>query len=308
MKLLHPLAKRFIAGYDFDSAKPVIYKLLSEGYQVSIDYLGELSKERDDCFYAFIQYCNIIDYYTTEPWKEDGIELSIKPSQLGLRFDKEYCYDLLDKLSYKANSFGMKIRLDMEDNSLIQDTIELCLYLNKKHGNVGVAIQTNMYRTAQDITKLMSENISLRLVKGAYKEDITTAYQDQEQIKRLFIKNTFMMLSDRCRTYYHLKDDNKVVSAVGTHDEDILEEIIKNMGAFNIKKENCDFEFLYGIRRDISQRMKDEGYKVRLYVPFGTEWLPYTLRRLKEFKNLKFVILNIIKELFGGKINRFKIT
>lgn len=296
MKLLFPFAKRFIAGYDFDSAKPVIYKLLNEGYQVSIDYLGELSKERDDCFYAFIQYCNIIDYYTTEPWKEDGLELSIKPSQLGLRFDKEYCYDLMSKLSYKANCFGMKVRLDMEDDSLIQDTIDLCLYLNDKHGNVGVAIQTNMFRTNKDMIDLISKNISLRLVKGAYKEDITKAYQDQNQIKKIFIKNAFMLLSDRCRTYYHLKDDKKVVPAIGTHDEDIINEITKNMGAFNIKKEDVEFEFLYGIRRDLSQRLKDEGYKVKLYVPFGTDWLPYTLRRLKEYKNLIFVVKNIFKE------------
>ena len=296
MKLLFPFAKRFIAGYDFDSAKPVIYNLLSQGYQVSIDYLGELSKERDDCMYAYIQYCNIIDYYTTEPWKENGLELSIKPSQMGLRFDKEYCYDLMSKLAYKANVFGMKIRLDMEDDSIIQDTIDLCLYLNGKHGNVGVAIQANMYRTEKDIVALMSKNISLRLIKGAYKEDITKAYQDKEQIRKVFVKNAFTILSDRCRTYYHLKDENKVVSAVGTHDEEIINEIIKNMGAFNIKKEDCDFEFLYGIRRDLSQRLKDEGYKVRLYVPFGTDWLPYTLRRLKEYKNLVFVIKNLIKE------------
>ena len=296
MKLLYPLAKRFIAGYDFDSAKPVVHNLLSEGYHISIDYLGELSKTKDDCLYAFIQYCDIIDYYTTEPWKEDCLELSIKPSQLGLRFDKEYCYDLMNKLAYKTNVFGMNIRLDMEDNSLIQDTVDLCLHLNKKHGNVGVAIQTNMFRTKNDIVNLMSKNISLRLVKGAYKEDIDIAYQNQEQIERLFIQNAFTILSDRCRTYYHLKDTNKVVSAIGTHDERILKEITKNMGAFNITKEDCDFEFLYGIRRDLSQRMKDEGYKVRLYVPFGTEWLPYTLRRLKEYKNLIFVVKNMFKE------------
>ncbi len=301
MKLFYPLAKRFIAGYDFDSAKPVVAQLLSEGYKVSIDYLGELSTERDDCLYAFIQYCDIIDYYTSTPWKQDGIELSIKPSQLGLRFDKEYCYDLMSKLAYKANVFCMNIRLDMEDNSLIQDTIDLCLHLNKKYKNVGVAIQTNMFRTKSDIAKLMVENISIRLVKGAYKGDITKAYQNQEQIRKLFIKNAFTILSDRCRTYYHMGDKNKVISAIGTHDEDILNEITKNMGAFKIKKEDCDFEFLYGIRRDLSQKMKDEDYRVRLYVPFGTKWLPYTLRRLREYKNLMFVAKNIFKEWKGNK-------
>ena len=296
MKFLFPLAKRFIAGYDFESAKPVIEKLQMEGYEISIDYLGELSKTRDDCLDAFIQYCDIIDYYTGK-----SINLSIKPTQLGLKFDKEYCYDLMDKLARKSSRYGMTIRLDMEDRYVTQDTIDLCLMLNKKYGNVGMAIQTNLIRTNKDIVDLMSNNISLRLVKGAYKEDIKNAYQNKLQIEKLFIKHAFMLLTDRCRTYYHLRDDNKVVSAIGTHDENILKEITKNMGAFNITREDCDFEFLYGIRRDLSEKMKNDGYMVRLYIPFGKDWLPYTLRRLKEYKNLKFVVINLFREFFGSK-------
>ena len=299
MKLLYPLAKRFIAGYDFDSAKPVIEKLLREGYRISIDYLGELSTNRDDCFEAFIQYCDIIDYSTTLAWKQHSIDLSIKPSQLGLKFDKEYCYDLMSKIVRKAHTFGVTIRLDMEDKSVIQDTIDLCLWLNKKYNNVGIAIQSNMFRTKQDINTLLERNISLRLVKGAYQEDVLSAYQNVTQIKKIFVQNAFTILTDRCRAYYHMKDKNKVVSAIGTHDEVILKEITDNMGAFNVTKEDCDFEFLYGIRRDLSRKMKEEGYTVRLYVPFGTEWLPYTLRRLREYKNLIFVITNMIKEWKG---------
>ena len=293
MNLLFPLAKRFIAGYDFDSAKPVIENLLNEGYQISIDYLGELSTNRDDCLDAFIQYCDIIDYYADI---NQTIDLSIKPSQLGLKFDKEYCYDLMGKIARKASNFNMTIRLDMENKLLIQDTIDICLWLNEKYDNVGIAIQTNMFRTKKDISMLLEKNISLRLVKGAYKEDIKCAYQDEKQIKKLFIQNAFTILSDRCRTYYHMANKDAPVSAIGTHDEDILKNIAKNMGAFNIHKEDCNFEFLYGIRRDLSERMKVEGYNVRLYVPFGTKWFPYTLRRLKEYKNLMFVITNMFKE------------
>ena len=293
MNLLFPLAKRFIAGYDFDSGKPVIENLLNEGYQISIDYLGELSKNKDDCFEAFIQYCDIIDYYADI---DQTIDLSIKPSQLGLKLDKEYCYDLMGKIARKASTFNMTIRLDMENKLLIQDTIDICLWLNEKYDNIGIAIQTNMFRTKKDISMLLEKNISLRLVKGAYKEDISCAYQDEGQIKKLFIQNAFIILSDRCRTYYHMENKDAPVSAIGTHDEDILKNIAKNMGAFNIHKEDCDFEFLYGIRRDLSKRMKYEGYNVRLYIPFGTKWLPYTLRRLKEYKNLIFVITNVFKE------------
>jgi len=112
----------------------------------------------------------------------------------------------------------------------------------------------------------------------------------------MFIQNAFTILSDRCRSYYHMRASNTVISAIGTHDQEIIEEIIKNMDAFNIHRENCDFEFLYGIRRDLSEKMKNDGYTVRLYVPFGKDWLPYTLRRLKEYKNLMFVVKNMFKE------------
>lgn len=291
MKFLFPLAKRFIAGYDFESAKPVIEKLQMEGYEISIDYLGELSKTRDDCLYAFIQYCDIIDYYSG-----DSIDLSIKPSQLGLIIDRTYCYDLMEKLARKSKHHGMTIRLDMEDSFVTQDTINLCLELNEKFGNVGVAIQTNLFRTNNDIYRLLSENISLRLVKGAYKENRDKAYQIKSQIEDLFIKNAFTILSDRCRSYYHMKKEDTAFPAIGTHDEDILNTITKNMKAFNIEKRDCHFELLYGIRRDLSESLKDRGYKVRLYVPFGKDWLPYTLRRLKEYKNLLFVITNMFKE------------
>ena len=297
MKLLYPFAKRFIAGYDFDSAKPVIENLLNEGYLISIDYLGELSTNRDECFDAFIQYCDIIDYSTTLAWKEHSIDLSIKPSQLGLKFDKEYCYDLMSKIAHKAHTFGVTIRLDMEDSSITQDTIDLCFWLHKKYNNVGIALQSNLYRTKKDISDLMLNNVSLRLVKGAYDEDVTKAYTHKVQRRKMFIQNAFQILTDRCRSYYHLKQKDTPISAIGTHDEGILKEITYNMGAFNIKKEDSDFEFLYGIRRDLSKKMKDEGYRVRLYVPFGTEWLPYTLRRLREYKNLVFVISNVFKEI-----------
>ena len=109
------------------------------------------------------------------------------------------------------------------------------------------------------------------------------------------------MLSDRCRSYYHLKEKDSPIHAIGTHDNDIINQIIQYSKTINIKKEDFDFEFLYGIRRDLQKELKELGYNVRLYVPFGQQWLPYTLRRLREFKNLKFVFFNVFRELFSKK-------
>jgi len=201
----------------------------------------------------------------------------------------------------KSFRSGISVRLDMEDDSLIEDTIQLCLKLRGFYPNTGCALQTNMYRTKDDLTKLMQKKVSIRLVKGAYKGNNKIAYQNKKQIEKLFLKQSLQMLSDRCRSYYHMKEKNAPVHAIGTHDDDVIKQIIHYSKTINIKKEDFDFEFLYGIRRDIQTELLDLGYNVRLYVPFGQQWLPYTLRRLKEFKNLKFVFLNVFREFFSKR-------
>jgi len=296
MKLLFPFAKRFIAGYDFASAIPVIQNLMDDGYQISVDYLGELSKTEEDCERAYQQYLEIIDYY-----KDSKIDISIKPSQLGLKINKKLCEKYMGAIAGKAFRSGLTIRLDMEDESLIEDTIELCLKLHNFYPNTGCAIQTNMYRTKDDLIKLLQNKVSLRLVKGAYKGNNKIAYQNKKQIEKLFLKQSLQILSDRCRSYYHLKEKDSPIHAIGTHDNDIIKQIIHYSQTIKIKKEDFDFEFLYGIRRDIQAELLASGYNVRLYVPFGQQWLPYTLRRLKELKNLKFVFLNVFREFFSKR-------
>ena len=296
MKLFYPLAKRFIAGHDFDSAKPVIADLMEQGYGVTIDYLGELSKTIDDCEKATKQYLDIIEYYKNTP-----IDISIKPTQIGLKLDKEKCFELLSSITSQARQYGITIRLDMEDFSVTQDTIDMCLRIWKKNPNIGIALQSNLYRTTNDLPKLMSRGISIRLIKGAYKEDITTSYQRNNLKVKSFLRLAQTLLSNNGKSYFHYL--NNVKHAIGTHDETIIKSIKTQLPVFKVKPTDFQFELLYGIRRDISSSLLKEGYNVTLYIPFGKEWLPYTLRRLKEFKNLRFVIFNILKELFSGKKN-----
>jgi proline dehydrogenase len=294
MKLFYPLAKRFIAGHDFDSAKPVIADLMAQGYGVTIDYLGELSKTIDDCEKATKQYLDIIEYY-----KNSSIDISIKPTQLGLKLDREKCFELLLKITSQARQYGITIRLDMEDFSVTQDTINMCLRIWKKNPNIGIALQSNLYRTTNDLPKLMSRGISVRLIKGAYKEDITKSYQQNNLKVKSFLRLAQTLLSNNGKSYFHYL--NNVKHAIGTHDETIIKSIKTQLPVFKVKQTDFQFELLYGIRRDLSFSLLKEGYNVTLYIPFGEEWLPYTLRRLKEFKNLRFVIFNILKELFSGK-------
>ena len=278
MKILYPLAKRFIAGHDFDSAKPKIKKLMDEGYEVSIDYLGELSTDVDDCHRATRQYLEIINYY----W-DKKINISIKPSQLGILINPFISYYNLDLIAKAASRYGHTIRLDMEDSSVTEATRNQAISLNKKYGNVGVAIQANLHRTEEDLKILIDNNVSVRLVKGAYKESEDIAYQDEFSVGSSFFHYA--------ATLYSSKSKNP---AIATHDEELLEdieELIPNPSYF-------DYELLYGIRRDLQKSLLNKQYRVRIYIPFGEQWLPYTLRRLKEWKNLKFVIKNIFYEIF----------
>jgi len=296
MKWLFPLAKRFIAGHDFDSAIPVISNILNDGYDVTIDYLGEISKTEEDCEKALKQYCDIIEYYALIRYP---LDISIKPTQLGLLLDKENCYARLNEIVHRAYLDGMTVRLDMEDSTVTQDTIDLAVKLRKQFPNVGIALQSNLYRTHKDLTNMMEQKISVRLVKGAYKEHINKSYKQKFLIHDTYLKQALRLVSDRCRSYYHFKNDITPIPAIGTHDERLIDDILGYLTRFNVKKEDIYIEMLYGIRRDLASSLQKQGYCVRLYVPFGTDWLPYTLRRLKEFKNMKFVITNVIKEIFN---------
>ena len=297
-KLIYPFAKRFIAGVDFDSAIPVISQLINDGYDITIDYLGEISKTEEDCDKALKQYVDIIEYYELIKYP---LDISIKPTQLGLLLSKDKCYIRLNEIVQRAYLHGMTVRLDMEDSTVTQDTIDLALKLRTQFPNIGIALQSNLYRTDKDLTEMMEKGVSVRLVKGAYKEHITKAYKRKDLLHDTFLKQALRLISDRCRSYYHYKNDTTPTPSLGTHDEQLLDDILGYLNRFNIEKTDLIIEMLYGIRRDLSSSLQKQGYCVRLYVPFGEDWLPYTLRRLREFKNLKFIVYNNVKEMVNGK-------
>jgi len=269
MKLLYPLAKRFIAGHDFDSAKSSIQKLIDDGYEVSIDYIGENNKNIKDCKEAFTQYLEIIKFF-----KNNKINISIKPTQMGMLIHPLISHNFIARLAEKAKENEQTIRLDMEDIKVTELTKNLAITLNNKYGNVGVAVQANLSRSKEDIDFLIDNNVSIRLVKGAYKGDVTN------------VLASFFSLTD----YLKFKKANR--PAIATHDEKILDKIDDDF---------YDYEFLYGIRRDLQKSLLEKQHCVRIYVPFGEKWLAYTFRRLKELKNLKFVVSSIIKEKFRSE-------
>ena len=278
MKLLYPLAKRYIAGHDFRSAQFTAKELSDNGFALSFNYVGEYSKTLDEAIAARNQYSEILNYY-----QDEKIDLSIKLSQVGLLISPEDCEGLLQQIVEKAHNYGHTIRFDMEHSIITDKTLDLCLKLNQKYPEtMGVALQARLFRTKDDMKELMNNNISVRLVKGAYIEKESIALKSYQEIQENYLQLIELLGINMNR-----------ICAVATHDETILKDILSKPDA-----DRFDYEFIYGIRRDLQQSFKDQGQKVRIYLPFGENWLPYTWRRLREFKNLTFVVRSIFKEWF----------
>ena len=278
MKLLYPFAKRYIAGDDFESAQFTANKVISNGFELSFNYVGEYCKTIEEAKQAQNQYSEILNYY-----QDQNIDISIKLSQFGLLLKPEVCEDLVLKVAEQAHNNGQTIRFDMEHSTITDRTLDLCLRMNKEFPEtIGTALQARLFRTKDDMLELMKNNVSVRLVKGAYLEKQTIALKSYQDIQNNYLQLITLLGS---------RTDRRC--AVATHDEIILDNILSRADA-----DRFDFEFIYGIRRDLQHKLKDQGQKVRIYLPYGENWLPYTLRRLREWKNLVFILRSFIKERF----------
>tara|TARA_B100000953_G_scaffold265862_1_gene233738 strand:+ start:597 stop:1433 length:837 start_codon:yes stop_codon:yes gene_type:complete len=278
MKLLYPFAKRYIAGDDIRSAQRTANALSNDGFSLSFNYVGEYSKTLDEAIAAQNQYSEILNNY-----QDSTIDLSIKISQFGILISQTDCENLVEQVVEKAHNFGHTIRFDMEHSKITDKTLDLCLKLNQKYPEtMGVALQAKLFRTEDDMKECMNNNISLRLVKGAYIEKESIALKSYQKIQENYLRLIELLgtkMDRRC--------------AVATHDETILNDILSKPDA-----NRFDYEFIYGIRRDLQKSIKDQGQKVRIYLPYGENWLPYAWRRLREFKNLTFLVRSIFKERY----------
>ena len=275
MKLLFPFAKRFIAGENLEDASEQIINLQEQRFRVALNLVGESGSTREEALNAQNEYLKALKLFPMET-----LSLSIKPSLLSLNYSIKDCLEYLTPIVEIAHRSNQKIRFDMESSAITDSTIEICQRLNKNFPNViGVALQANLFRTSDDLAALKSENISIRLVKGAYREEKSIAFISMNEIRDNFLKLADILLS------YQSDQD-----AVATHDEVILNSILSNDGSTTIA-----FEFLFGVRRDLQKKLNIK-HTVGIYLPYGSDWLPYTMRRLSEWKNIKFVARNLIKE------------
>lgn len=283
MQLLYPIAKRFIAGEDLNTAARAIRKLIQAGFFASVDILGENVQKKSQAEAARDAYRELLAIADD---LSPSLDVSVKLTLLGLDIDRELCKTHLTQLLSEAGPHT--VRLDMEGSPQTQATLDVCLEAHPQFNNLGQALQAYLFRSEKDLETLIERNISVRLCKGAYKEPASIAYQSMDDIRANFLKLARRLLKEGHQP------------AIATHDEHLLKEILAFADRENIAADRFYFEMLYGVARDLQKQLKRRGYRVRVYVPYGQSWLPYTLRRLAEKKeNVLFVAKNIFQEALG---------
>lgn len=274
-------AKRFVAGDTIDQAIDCVRKLNADGMVAMLNYLGEYVFSEKAAQEATRNCIRTLDAI-----HQSGIDsnLSVKTSSLGLDVSKELCIQNLKQILDRAKLYGNFVRIEMEDFSHCQLTLDIYKELKKEYDNIGTVLQAYLYRTEDDIEDLNKYNANLRLVKGAYKEPADVAFPKKSDVD----KNYEAIIKK------HLLNGN--YAGLATHDDVIIQKIIQFTEEQNIPKCQFEFQMLYGIRSDLQKKLTDQGYKVRVYVPYGVDWFGYFMRRLAERpENVTFVLKNSFK-------------
>lgn len=277
---------RFVAGTEISDAVRVTQAVNRAGMAVSIDNLGENVTNRDEALHSAQLYHQILDAIEANKLNAN---ISLKLTHMGLDVDEALARGLVGKLVARAAAMNPPgfVRVDMEGSPYTQRTLDFVHELHKMPGHensVGTVIQAYLKRSERDVAKLLADGIRIRLCKGAYKEPASIAFESKADVDANFIKLMKMLMKSGI---YH---------GIASHDENIIREGKAFATREKIPPDAFEFQMLYGIRRDLQQSLVREGWRVRVYVPFGTEWYPYFMRRLGERPaNLFFVVRNMFR-------------
>jgi proline dehydrogenase len=278
------LNSRFIAGMAPDSALRVAAEVNHQGIAVTLDSLGESVTSESAAHLAADVYHKLLDSIAAS-----GVQanISVKLTQMGLEQSADLAESIAGNLVEHARVTGNFVRIDMEDSRLTQVTLDIVRRLHARpamRGAVGVVVQAYLYRSQADVEQLLADGIRIRLCKGAYKEPPEVAYPRKSDVDANFLKLSQMLL------------DSPIYHGLATHDEAIVDAAKAYAASRGIGRDHFEFQMLYGVRRDLQRNLVRDGYKVRVYVPFGTEWYPYFMRRLAERPaNVLFLARNFFR-------------
>jgi proline dehydrogenase len=288
-RLAKRFAQRFVAGETVTDALAVVRALNAKGITASLDLLGESVNNDTEARAARDEYLGILDRIRAA--KLDA-NVSVKLTAMGLDIDHELCVAIMQDILTRAQDYETFVRIDMESSEYTDTTLKLFeerLYPTYK-ANVGVVLQSYLYRTFADVEHMVSLRARVRLCKGAYKEPVKVAYPEKKDVDANYVK---------CMHELMLKGN---YPGIATHDPAMIAEAKRWAKAQGITPDRFEFQMLYGIRRDLQESLVKEGWRVRCYVPFGTQWYPYLMRRLAERPaNVAFITGSVLSEALHRK-------
>lgn len=258
-------AQHVVAGTNVAETMESIKKLNAQGISCTVDNLGEFVYEKDE---ALTAKRNILDVIEAIHAHKVDAHISLKPSQLGLDIDYDFCVTNLKEIVATAKRYDIFVNFDMEDHARLQPSMDILQSLSADYDNIGTVIQAYFYRASEDIERL--KDFRVRIVKGAYKEPVEVAYQDKKDIDDNFIK----------LIEWHLL--NGKFTSIATHDHNVIDHVKAFVKEHQIANDKFEFQMLYGFRTDLQLELVKEGYAECTYVPFGSDWYGYFMRRLAE--------------------------
>ena len=276
-------SRKYIAGETLDSAVSVVKDLNTKGIYATLDVLGESVTNEEEAKRALDSAMKVFDAIVEHKLKAN---LSVKPTQLGLSFDEQFACDQIRKLVKRASEIDNFVRIDMEDSQYTDATKNIYKTLFEEFNNVGIVLQSYLKRSYNDTVMLNKLGTNYRICKGIYVEPASIAYKDKQLIRDNFLKMLESMF----------KNGNYV--GIATHDEFLINNAYRMIKELNIPNDKFEFQMLLGVREDLRNKINNDGYKIRIYVPFGEDWHAYSIRRLKENPQIAGYIF---KSLFSFK-------
>lgn len=281
------MARRFVAGETLVEAIDVVRTINQQGMTATLDHLGENVSSQGEAIDAADAYRRMLQEIARA---EVQCNVSLKLTHMGLDLGDDFARTNTDRVVEEAAELGNFVRIDMEGSDYVARTLDVFYALYERHKNVGIVLQAYLYRTQSDLERLLEVGARVRLVKGAYLEPPIVAFASKQEVDANFIRLTEMMLS---RGNY---------PAIATHDPAMIDAAKRYAREKGIDRGSFEFQMLYGIRRDLQTQLVRDGYNVRVYVPYGTQWYSYLMRRLAERPaNLMFVVGNILREVRGRR-------
>jgi proline dehydrogenase len=282
--LLSPFSRRFVAGKTAETAIAAARKVNAQGSNAILDFLGEDVTSADGAKKAADEYVRLLQLIHEH---EVRAAISLKVSQMGILLSRDICIDNLRRISGEAARLKLFVWFDMEGSALTQKTIEVFDAIRQEYKDVGLCLQADLVRTGGDLDQLVRNPLNVRICKGAYKEPPTIAYASKAAVDGSFRMLVQKTLEQTSRGVY---------PAFATHDPALIDFAKEFAGVKHLSKDRFEFQMLYGIQNQRLAALAKEGFRTSIYIPYGTHWLPYFIRRLRERKeNIYFLLRNVIR-------------